>query len=98
MDGLAFGFHQLDETMTLRDFRQVFHGLLMGNCGYTEETAEAALQAGYADMIAFGRPFIGNPDLVERITHDWPLASTAEVADWYSHDAEGYIDFPVYQK
>jgi len=30
MDGLAFGFHQLDETMTLREFRQVFHGLLMG--------------------------------------------------------------------
>ncbi len=98
MDGLAFGFHQLGEPVTLREFRQVFHGPLMGNCGYTEETAEAALQAGNADMIAFGRPFISNPDLVERIANDWPLASPAEVADWYSHDAKGYTDFPAYQK
>lgn len=98
MDGLAFGFHQLGEPMTLREFRQVFRGPLMGNCGYTEETAEAALQSGDADMIAFGRPFISNPDLVERIANDWPLASTAEVADWYSHDAKGYTDFPAFQK
>ena len=83
--------------MTLREFRQVFDGPLMGNCGYTEETAEAALQAGDADMIAFGRPFISNPDLVERIANDWPLASTAEIAGWYSHDAKGYTDFPAYQ-
>ena len=96
MDGLAFGFHQLGEPLTLNDFRQVFHGTLMGNCGYTVESAEAAVSSGAADLIAFGRPFISNPDLVARIANDWPLASTAESADWYAHDAKGYTDFPNY--
>lgn len=97
MDGLAFGFHQLGEPMTLKEFRKVFHSALMGNCGYSVETAKAAIEAGDADLIAFGRPFISNPDLVERITHDWPLASAAEMADWYSHESKGYTDFPSYK-
>lgn len=57
------------------------HGTLMGNCGYTVDSAEAAVSSGAADLIAFGRPFISNPDLVARIANDWPMASTAEVAD-----------------
>ena len=64
MDGLAFGFHELGDPMTLQEFRAVFKGPIMGNCGYTEETAEKAISEGHADMIAFGRPFISNPDLV----------------------------------
>jgi N-ethylmaleimide reductase len=96
MDGLAFGFHQLGEPMTLRDFRQVFRGPLMGNCGYTVETAETAINTGAADLISFGRPFISTPDLVERIANDWPIAPAAEMSDWYSHAPEGYIDFPKY--
>jgi N-ethylmaleimide reductase len=96
MDGLAFGFHQLGEPMTLRDFRQVFRGPIMGNCGYTVETAEAAIGSGAADLISFGRPFISTPDLVNRIANDWPLAPAAEVADWYSHDVKGYTDFSNY--
>jgi len=96
MDGLAFGFHELGEPMTLKEFRAVFHGTLIGNCGYTQETAEAAIQAGDADMIAFGRPFVSNPDLVDRFAHGWPLAPDAEMAVWYSFDEAGYADFPVY--
>ena len=96
MDGLAFGFHELGEPMTLKEFRAVFHGTLIGNCGYTQETAEAAIQAGDADMIAFGRPFISNPDLVDRFAKGWPLAPDAEMAVWYSFDEAGYADFPVY--
>jgi N-ethylmaleimide reductase len=69
MDGLGFGFHQLGEPMTLAEFRGVFQNALMGNCGYNQETAEAAIQAHDADLIAFGRPFISNPDLVERFRH-----------------------------
>ena len=45
VDGLAFGFHQLGQPVTLRELRGVFHGPLMGNCGYTEATAEAAIRA-----------------------------------------------------
>ena len=95
MDGLAFGFHELGEPMTLADFRAVFEGPLMGNCGYTQESAEQAITDGHADLISFGRPFISNPDLVERFRNRWPLAEPAEVSDWYSPIGEqGYTDFP----
>jgi N-ethylmaleimide reductase len=97
VDGLAFGFHKLGEPMTLAEFRKVFHGPLMGNCGYTKETAKAAVGAGNADLISFGRPFISNPDLVERFRNDWPLAEPAAMSDWYSPiGAKGYTDFPAY--
>ena len=56
VDGLAFGFHNLGEPMTLDEFRQVFHGPLIGNCGYTRETAEMAIAEGNADLISFGGP------------------------------------------
>jgi N-ethylmaleimide reductase len=96
MDGLAFGFHNLGEPMTLAEFRAVYKGPLMGNCGYTQESAEAATQRGDANLIAFGRPFIANPDLVERFTHGWPLAPEADMSIWYSFGEEGYADFPAY--
>ena len=97
MDGLAFGFHELGEPMTLKDFRSVYSGPMIGNCGYTQETAEAAIASGDADMIAFGRSFISTPDLVERFANDWELNPDAEVSDWYgAGGSKGYTDFPVY--
>jgi N-ethylmaleimide reductase len=98
MDGLAFGFHKLGEPMTLTEFRKVFHGPLMGNCGYTQETAEKVIEEGHADLISFGRPFISNPDLVERFKNGWPLAEEAPMSDWYMPTgAKGYTDFPAYE-
>jgi 2,4-dienoyl-CoA reductase-like NADH-dependent reductase (Old Yellow Enzyme family) len=97
VDGLAFGFHTLGEPMTLAEFRSVFSGPLMGNCGYTLEAAEKAVADGLADLVAFGRPYISNPDLVERFRHGWPLAALAEMAAWYSPTgAKGYTDFPAH--
>ena len=97
MDGLAFGFHNLGEPMTLADFRGVFHGPLIGNCGYSRESAEEAVASGRADLIAFGRPYISNPDLVERFAHGWPLAAPAEMSTWYAPTgAAGYTDFPAH--
>ncbi len=97
MDGLAFGFHKLGEPMTLAEFRQAFRGPLMGNCGYDVATAERAVAAGEADLIAFGRPFISNPDLVERFRQGWTLAEPAEMSSWYSPTGpRGYTDFPAY--
>jgi 2,4-dienoyl-CoA reductase-like NADH-dependent reductase (Old Yellow Enzyme family) len=97
LDGLAFGFHKHGEPMTLAEFRKVFRGPLIGNCGYTKDTAEKAIAEGHADLIAFGRPFISNPDLVERFRNGWPLAEQAPMADWYSPTGrKGYTDFPVY--
>ncbi len=97
MDGLGFGFHELGEPMTLNEFRQVFGGNIIGNCGYTQEKAEQAITEGHADLIAFGRPFISNPDLVERFANGWPLNPEAEVEKWYTPlGSEGYTDFPLY--
>lgn len=97
LDGLAFGFHDLGEAITLEDARQVYSGVLMGNCGYTAEDAEKALAAGHADLVAFGRPFISNPDLVDRFKNGWPLVES-DPATWYSgeHDEQGYTDYPTY--
>jgi|SRR5215469_12731346 len=97
VDGLAFGFHKLGEPMTLAEFRKVFRGPLIGNCGYTQETAERVIAQGHADLISFGRPFISNPDLVERFRNGWPLAEPAPTSDWSSPTgAKGYTDFPAY--
>jgi N-ethylmaleimide reductase len=97
VDGLAFGFHRLGEPMTLAEFRAVFKGPLMGNSGYTQESAEAAIQNGHADLISFGRPYLSNPDLVERFANSWPLNPPADTKVWYSFDAIGYTDFPRYR-
>ena len=48
-----------------------------------------------ADLICFGRPFIGNPDLVNRLFHGQPLTE-APMNTWYGGDAHGYIDWPCY--
>lgn len=96
MDGLAFGSHGLGDPMTLSEFRQVFSGSIVANCGYDRESADAAIAAGDADLVAFGRPFISNPDLVERFQNAWSLAPEAAKGDWYSHGREGYVDFPTY--
>lgn len=96
VDGLAFGFHELGAPMQLPEFRAVFSGTLMGNCGYTAEAAESAIASGNADLIAFGRPFLSNPDLVERFANDWELNPPAEMQVWSSPSAEGYTDFPFH--
>jgi N-ethylmaleimide reductase len=95
VDGLAFGFHNLGAPMTLTEFHQLFHGPLIGNCGYTQQSAEEAIAAGNADLISFGRPFISNPDLAERFRHGWPLSKPAPMSDLYSPTGgKGYTDFP----
>jgi len=96
MDGLGFGFHDRGTPMTLADFRAIFSGPLMGNCGYTQASAEDAIASGHADLIAFGRPFISNPDLVERFANNWELNPPADVTTWSAPTAAGYTDFPAH--
>ena len=62
------------------------------------ERAEPALVRGAADLIAIGRPFIANPDLVERYRNEWPLAPLADPATWYAGEptSAGYTDFPTH--
>ena len=97
MDGLAFGFHEMGEPMTLAEFRKVFKNPIIGNCGYDQSSGEAAIREGHADLIAYGRPYITNPDLVARFANDWPLAEDASPKVWSVDGPAGYTDFPNYQ-
>lgn len=97
MDGLAFGFHGKGEPMTLAEFRPLFQGVIIGNCGYTKETAEERLAEGNADIIAIGRPFITNPDLPERYRNNWPLNPAEDMSLWYTPGPEGYTDYAHYK-
>ena len=93
MDGLAFGFHEKGEPMTLAEFRPLFNGVIIGNCGYTKETAEERLSEGNADIIAIGRPFITNPDLPEKYRNNWPLNTAEDMSLWYTPGPKGYTDY-----
>ena len=97
MDGLAFGFHEKGDPMTLAEFRAVYHGVIVANCGYTQESAEQTIAEGGADIIAFGRPFLTNPDLPERFKNDWPLTPFEDMSTWYTSGAEGYTDYPSFE-
>ncbi len=75
--------------------RKVFKGVLVVNSDYdTLEKAQAELDKGDADAISFGRTFIANPDLPERLRTGAPLAQD-NPKTWYSQGPEGYIDYPA---
>ncbi|WP_320039903.1 alkene reductase [uncultured Desulfobacter sp.] len=96
MDGLAFGFHEKGKPLILSDFRKIYKGIIVGNCGYTKETAEKRVANGSADLAAFGRPYITNPDLPERLKNDWPLNPSEDMSLWYTPGPEGYTDYKPY--
>jgi N-ethylmaleimide reductase len=73
--------------------RANYQGTLILAGGYDRARAEADLAANRADLIAFGTPFIANPDLPERLRRDAPLA-TPDKATFYGGDAKGYTDYP----
>jgi N-ethylmaleimide reductase len=77
--------------------RQIYKGTIIAAGGFTGETAEAILQRGDADLVAFGRFFTSNPDLPERFRRQLPLTAYQRDAFW-GGDARGYIDFPAYSE
>jgi len=74
--------------------RRTFSGAYIANNGYTREMADEALASGRVDLVAFGRPFIANPDLVERLRRGAELA-TADRATFFGGGAKGYTDYPA---
>lgn len=76
-----------------KNFRNVI--ILCGR--FNRESAETAIQSGLADLIAFGRPFINNPDLVARFKNGWPLSQDLNGDLFYTADEKGYIDYPSYK-
>jgi N-ethylmaleimide reductase len=74
-------------------YRPMWSGVLMSAGGFTGEMANAAISAGHADAIAFGRIFISNPDLPRRLQHGFPLTPYNR-ATFYGGEAAGYTDYP----
>jgi len=78
-------------------FRPVWKGVLISAGGFTGEAADAAIAAGHADAIAFGRIFISNPDLPRRLRHGYPLTPYNR-ATFYGGEEKGYTDYPIYDE
>jgi N-ethylmaleimide reductase len=78
-----------------RDVRRAFSGAIIYAGLYTAERGARLVEAGLADLIAFGRPFIANPDLPKRIANGWPL-NALNPATVYAGSEEGYTDYPAY--
>ena len=75
--------------------REVFSGRILYAGTYTAERGKRVLEAGWGDLVAFGRPFIANPDLPKRIANGWPL-NPVDPASMYGGTAVGYTDYPTY--
>jgi N-ethylmaleimide reductase len=74
--------------------RKRFSGAYIANNGYDFELANKVIETGAADLIAFGKPFISNPDLVERLKRGAPL-NEWDKATFYGGGAKGYTDYPA---
>jgi N-ethylmaleimide reductase len=96
METIEFKEHYISHAL-LAQVRGAFPGAIIWCGGFTKrESAQAALDTGLVDLIAFGRPYIANPDLAERLKHGWPLAE-ADRSTYYTRCGKvGYTDFPVY--
>lgn len=79
------------------DVRKNFSGRVLYAGRYTPERGVRVVKAGWGDLIAFGRPFIANPDLPERIAHGWPL-NPVDPTTMYGGTDKGYTDYPTYQR
>ncbi|MCX6124169.1 MAG: alkene reductase, partial [Proteobacteria bacterium] len=90
MRGDFLGEQKMDIMTPLRT---ACAGLMVGNMGYSADEAEAAIGAKRLDAVAFGVPFIGNPDLPTRFAKNAPL-NTADPQKFYSAGPEGYSDYP----
>ena len=77
-----------------RLIRQGFHGVYIAAGGFTLASAEKAIDSKEADLVAFGRPFLANPDLVARFAHGWPVA-TPDMKTAYTPGPQGYTDYPT---
>lgn len=78
--------------------RKKFEHTIILSGGYTMERAESELESGLANLIAFGKTFINNPDLVERFANGWLLSKELDMNTFYSRGEKGYTDYPMYAK
>jgi N-ethylmaleimide reductase len=93
IEGATGGPRSVEDGFDLQLLRKLFNGVYIGNNGYDREMAIAAREHNLVDMVAFGRPFISNPDLVARLKLNATL-NKLDVDTLYGGGAKGYIDYP----
>ncbi len=81
-----------DGPCNFLELKRRFSGLYIANGGYDAKRAAAAIEAGEADLVAFGTPFLANPDLVERFRLGAPL-NTPDPTTFYQGEERGYTDY-----
>jgi 2,4-dienoyl-CoA reductase-like NADH-dependent reductase (Old Yellow Enzyme family) len=79
------------------ELKKAFGGVYIANEAFTGETAQQALDAGWADAVAFGKAFLANPDLPERLRRHAPLNAPVPET-FYAEGAQGYTDYPVLER
>lgn len=94
IEGATGGDRNFGAGFDYEALRKRFRNTWIVNNGYTLETAQQVLAEKRADLVAFGRPFISNPDLVERLRRNAPL-SPLDRATLYGGGAKGYTDYPA---
>ena len=77
--------------------RRNFNNTIILNGGYNKESAETDIENGLGDLIAFGKPFINNPDLVDRLEKNLTLSEDLKMDLFYMADEKGYTDYPAYK-
>ncbi len=85
------------EPVAAARLRKIFKGKIIAAGGFEPDTAEAVVEKGDADLVAFGRHFVANPDLPKRIKLGLPL-NAYDRATFYTFDFHGYTDYPSYEQ
>jgi N-ethylmaleimide reductase len=94
VEGETGGPRDLPEGASIGSLRSLFSGVYMANNGYDFDLATNAVVSGEVDLVAFGRPFIANPDLVERFAQNSDL-NDLDPGTLYGGGAAGYTDYPT---
>ena len=93
VDHSSMGLPAIGDSVKLK-IRNAFDGTIIISGGYDRDGAEKKLNNGGGELVAFGRPFISNPDLVHRMKNDLPL-SDPDFDTFYTPGEKGYTDYPV---
>lgn len=94
VEGATGGPRDVAPDFSFEELRKRFSGPWMVNNGYDLDLAQRAVGEGKADLVAFGKPFISNPDLVERLRRGAPL-NEVDRDTLYGGGAKGYVDYPT---
>ncbi len=94
IEGVTRETREAPDEVDFLALRRRFRGTYIANNRYDRGLAEVALESGRADLVSFGRPFIGNPDLVRRLRDGAPLVDAPEKT-YYGGNEQGYSDWPT---